>query len=66
VTCVVVQLGTCPNLSLKFTYKSKSWILDQMLVYGRTYLIQVFQKLSIDISLVEYPLCMNPCVVVVG
>ena len=38
--------------------KSKSWVLDQMLISIRTYLIQVFRK-----AYVGYVWCMDPCVV---
>jgi len=47
-----------PILSLKFACKSKSWVLDQMLVSGRACLIRVFSK-----TYVGYLWSMDPCVV---
>ena len=36
-----------------------SWILDQVLVSGRTYLIRVFHNTSIVIMFVKYPECVS-------
>jgi len=44
-------------ISLRFTCKFKYWVLNQILVSDRTYLIRVFQKTSII-----YLWCIDQCV----
>ena len=53
---IVLDVWTYLILLLRFACKFKSWVLDQMLVSGRIYLIRVFHKTSIG-----YHLCMDPC-----
>ena len=53
---IVLDVWTYLILLLRFACKFKSWVLDQMLISGRIYLIRVFHKTSIG-----YHLCMDPC-----
>ena len=46
---------------IKLTLILKSWVLDQVLVFGSTYLIRVFWKVSVVIMFVEYLGCVDPC-----
>jgi len=49
------------TLILSTVFVSKSWVLDQALLSGRTCLIRVFRKASVVILFVEYPGCIDPC-----